>query len=488
MDNNGIYLTNRNLSLNTIIMVMVSILLIMLSILIRYSNTNARSVFMVLTIYGLITFMWIIFSWYIKTKNIFSVYTFFMLFSILFYFGQPIAFLLGADVKSFKVFPITIYSYSTLNETLLFIIISYLLIHIGGLISLISVFNTEKKRKVIDYSTSMNVVGNILFAISVLPTIILLVNSFKAVFNYGYIGLFIASNTIAVNGGAFGVAAGFFVPSLYMLIIANSKVVIKRNTYTFILLAYISIVFLLGRRGENTICLLGLVLIWHSCIKPISGKRVIKFFIWGIILLFFLSVISQIRVFLNTENISSLIVEKLSDKSIFQSIYDILAEFGLTLLVPTTIIEYAPDVIPYYKGKTIINFFMNLIPNFFWDVNPGLRDGTLESIVSPFISKRSIGGIGSSFLAEIYYNFGYFGYLILPLYGMVISKLSNNFNRKFGKVDDKLKLYFYVYLFNIVLWYIRGEIMTSGKRILYFAIFPVFLVRIIQMLYYKGFK
>ncbi len=411
-----------------------------------------------------------------------------MLFSILFYFGQPIALLLGANAELFKVFRVTMYSYSTLNETLLFIIISYILIHIGGLISLINISKSEKKILIVDYSISMNIVGNILFVISLLPTLILLGNSFKAVLDYGYIGLFIASNTIAVNGGVFGVIAGFFVPSLYMLIIANSKNVVKRNVYTFILLVYIGIVFLLGRRGENTICLVGLVLIWHSCIKPISGKKTIKFIILGIILLFFLSIISQIRAFLNTGDISSLIVENMNDNSIFQSIYDILAEFGTTLLVPTTLIEYVPDVIPYYKGKTIINFFMNLIPNFFWNINPGLRDGTLESVVSPFISRQSVGGLGSSFLAEIYYNFGYWSYFIIPLYGVVIGKLSNSLRNKFTQANDKLKLYSSIYLFNIVIWYIRGEVMTSGKRIVYFVVVPVLLVRMIQKILCKNLK
>ncbi|HBL05437.1 MAG TPA: hypothetical protein DDZ33_00515, partial [Clostridium sp.] len=204
--------------------------------------------------------------------------------------------------------------------------------------------------------------------------------------------------------------------------------------------------------------------------------------------LFFLSIISQIRAFLNTGDISSLIVENMNDNSIFQSIYDILAEFGTTLLVPTTLIEYVPDVIPYYKGKTIINCLMNLIPNFFWNINPGLRDGTLESVVSPFISRQSVGGLGSSFLAEIYYNFGYWSYFIIPLYGVVIGKLSNSLRNKFTQANDKLKLYSSIYLFNIVIWYIRGEVMTSGKRIVYFVVVPVLLVRMIQKILCKNLK
>ena len=476
INNLNVYCNKRKFPLGTILCILITSLIIVVAFHLKKNVSDQHSEFTFITYFAIISFMWICMSWYIITKNFFSMYMIFMILSIPFYLGQPIVLLMRPDLISSIL--IARYPYSILNQTILYVMISYMFIHIGALAYMLRVPKTNIKKTNVDYSNAMNEIGIILIIISIVPTIIILINSFRAVAIYGYIGLFIMSNTIANCQGIFGVIGGFWVPGLYILIIANSSIPIKRNKYIILLILYILLIFVLGRRGENTIQIIGLLFIWHTCIKPISGKAVAKLFIFGIIFLVFISVISTIRVSLNSGNFFALFLKTFDGSSDNNFLIDILKEFGTTLIVPATVINYTPSVLPYYGGKSIINFFLMLIPNLFWDINPGLIDGTIESIFTPFLSDQSIGGFGSSFIAEMYYNFGNWGLLIFPIMGIVICKLSVGIN----KMENKLKLFSSIYMFNIFLWYLRGEIMTSGKNMVYYILFPVILVMGIRRL------
>ena len=238
----------------------------------------------------------------------------------------------------------------------------------------------------------------------------------------------------------------------------------KRRLFTSIFFLYIIVVFMLGRRGENSIYLLGYILIWHNLVKPLKGKKLFRIIMFGVLMVFILSIISQTRSYLNTGNFGEIIINSILNTNLIGIIRDVFAEFGMTLLVPATIIDKVPEVIPFYHGKTFINFFLILIPNIFWEINPGLVDGTLESLVSPFIRSGTVGGIGGSFLAEIYYNFGYFSYLFLPIYGIILARLSRLLDFRTCNTN-KLKFYLSIYMFTNVIWIIRSEILTSGKDI-----------------------
>lgn len=467
-------------SLQRILIIVTTIILMMITFMINVNGSDPQYTFKALSVYGVVVYGWFVISWIKLEKDLISIYVFFMLFSVLFYLGQPIAFLLGADNSSLNVYSIKLYPYSLLNETLVFVLISYMLIHIGAVIAksnsndIVKISQSNK-----DYSNSMNFIGIVLLLLSTVPTGILIINSLRAVLTKGYIGLFISTNTIAVNGGLLGVTAGFFMPSLYLLLIANSNKKYKRRLYTFIFFLYIIVVFMLGRRGENSIYLLGYILISHNLIKPLKGKKLFRIIMVGVLMVFVLSIISQARAYLNSGNFGEVITKSILNTSLIGIIRDVFSEFGMTLLVPATIIDKVPEVIPFYHGKTIVNFFLVLIPNVFWEVNPGLVDGTLESLVSPFIRRGTVGGIGGSFIAELYYNFGYFSYLFLPIYGIVLTRLTKFLDLRTCNTN-KLKFFLSIYMFTNIIWIIRSEILTSGKDILYFAIFPIVLVKFID--------
>jgi oligosaccharide repeat unit polymerase len=473
-------LRSASFSKQRIMIILITIILMSITYLVNVSGCGPQQIFMLLSVLGLIIFGWIILSWVALEKELISIYVFFMLFSVLFYLGQPIAFLLGADNSTLNVYSIKIYSYTILNETLVFVLISYMLIHLGAIIFRKKFTSTKKINGISnDFSSSMNFVGILLLSVSIIPTLILIINSINAVSTKGYIGLFTSTNTIAVNGGLLGVSAGFFVPSLYLLLIANANRKFERRSITTIFLLYILVVFMLGRRGENSVFLLGYLLIWHNLVKPIKGKKLLRVIMLGILMILLLSIISSVRSSIGTGGIVTVVRSSILNTNIVDIIRGIFSEFGITLLVPATIIDKVPKVIPFYNGKTILNFFMMLIPNIFWETNPGLIDGTLERLVSPFIRSGTVGGIGGSFLAELYYNFGYFSYLCLPFYGVLLAWMTKLLDcRRF--YTNKLMFYFSVYMFTNVLWVIRSEILTSGKEILYFAIFPIVLIKFLN--------
>ena len=77
-------------------------------------------------------------------------------------------------------------------------------------------------------------------------------------------------------------------------------------------------------------------------------------------------------------------------------------ELGNTQIINTLVYKECPKIIDYAYGTSYFKMLFSMIPNLWGGVHPSSID--VDSVFSPLYSKTT--GLGSSFLAEAYWNFG----------------------------------------------------------------------------------
>ena len=126
-----------------------------------------------------------------------------------------------------------------------------------------------------------------------------------------------------------------------------------------------------------------------------------------------------------------------------------LWESGITFTSVSNMLDKCPSEVEFFYGKSWIGGILQCLPS-------PLRFGFFDkytiitsSTFSHLYYNTTNYGYGSSFIAEGYYNFGYFIYPIIFLFGVILSKI----NEKLKQVRLKESPYSF-----LVLVYICGEI------------------------------
>jgi len=143
--------------------------------------------------------------------------------------------------------------------------------------------------------------------------------------------------------------------------------------------------------------------------------------IWGAAAAVFLLVFPLVR---STRDVSG--TERLSVsllRGAFSSIdnpaVSIVSEMGSSMGTIAYTVELVPSERDFDYGMGYLYALVTLLPNLFWDVHPSIARGTpaswLVETVAPSIA-RAGGGLGYSFIAEAYLNFGWLG----PTLGMML--------------------------------------------------------------------
>lgn len=429
------------------------------------------------TIIGFFIYFLVITSWYVSSKSLLDVYTFFIVLSFIFYLGQPL--LMFFDISFDIVMSIgsSPYDSTQINKTLKFLLTSIAVFH--GSVLVYQVFSNVFHRKKYfstndenDYLLkSFRYVGIFLFLISVIPQFMYIYESIKTTILFGYSNIFKSDYIIGsgVQGGIPRFLAEFFKSALLLITISylNDKKRLKRWIVFSILYSILLIVS--GQRGSNTLFIFSLFFLYHFGVKKINIKKISYAIIFLIITVYSLSIISVIRNIGIANYSFSELINFFSDINPF---IDLLAESGFTLIACTTVVVYAPSIVPYNYGETYINSLIALVPNFFWDVNPAAIGG-VDQVFKNFLFKDS--GIGSSFIIEAYYNFGLYGVFMMPVFGLFIYLINKNLiNFKFEK--NYYNLFISVYCIPVFLWFVRSETINIWRDLGYHVFFPLFLV------------
>src|SRR5262249_15673015 len=101
-------------------------------------------------------------------------------------------------------------------------------------------------------------------------------------------------------------------------------------------------------------------------------------------------------------------------------------EIGGSMMVTSYVITLVPTTRPYDWGHSYWVTSTTLMPNLCWDEHPALPKGSpsfwLSWTIDPYTAHQG-GGLGFSFIAEAYLNFGFWGVpIVLFIGGLVYAR------------------------------------------------------------------
>ncbi len=375
---------------------------------------------------------WIFFTIKYIDKDLFNFYSLFICASVFFNGGQAILEVFHLNLNGILDGK---FSAETLVKTLYLVILSLVSFHMGGLLSVkrLSRLERGRDRKGYEYDPVsslriLRLVGGIFIAISIVPAFKMTVEALRIVLSGGYFALFQQDVPTGMNSGIGGIvawSADFFIPGLIFLLIGSKNYSIIRKFIWGTLLAYCCALLFLGHRSSATLLLVSGLWVWHRVMRPLPW---VKIFIGGAFLLFV--IFPTTRIIRNIDGTSRLDLQVIVDSffSIQNPATDAISEMGGSMGTVAYTVELVPSERPFAMGLTYLYGASVLVPNLFWDIHPAVKYGNLSNWLTLTVDPYTFfmgGGLGYSFIAESYINFGWWGTpFFMMLLGFIIAKLT----------------------------------------------------------------
>jgi oligosaccharide repeat unit polymerase len=438
-----------------------------------FNNHPERFIYPVCVVL-LILFIWTLWSWRALTGNLFDPYILFM--AAAFAFNAGLAFLEVFHLNKAGIFNGR-FSQQTILETLLLVTIGLTAFHSGALVA---VFTRGRKkessraaRKQTQDGRSLRIVGWALIGVAAIPTVLIIKQSFTVVTSSGYFGLF--QQQASTGFGAWPqILSAFLVPGSYFLL-AGSKGKRSGIIASFgIVLIYCTLTFLLGGRGGAIMALLAYLWLWHRTVHKVPKTALAVIAIVLIVVL-----IPLWSVFRNVTGRERYSITAATDayKSVKSPAVAGLSEIGGSMQTVSYTIDLVPKTRGYDMGASYYYASLTVLPNLFWSVHPAIARGQasawLVQTVDPYTAEQG-GGLGYSFIAEAYLNFGWWGaFIVLGLIGFLFGSLVLWADLS----DDIARLAVVASFLSFFLFFARGEASEVVRALVWYSVLPYLAVR-----------
>lgn len=444
-----------------------------------------ETILKIISLVFIICSIWELWSWTKISGNIFNLYFLFLLSSIIFNGGQ--IFLEVMDLNKFGIFGGR-FSEDIVIRTIFFITVGMSFFHFGALLA----YNEEKSdsyniESPFDNEQSILWVGWFLFLISIVPAIYLLKNSLSSVMSFGYFSLFQGEKVTGIASTP-KILMNFITPAAIFILIGGRK---NKKYVLFslsVVVVFMLIRFFLGDRSSAIMPVIAYTWVWHKIIKPIPAPLLL--ISGGVVLLIIFPLISLTRNISGAYRFDLTFLQK-AFLTLDNPVITIFSEMGGTAKTVAHTIDLVPTVKEYELGRSYFYGLYSIIPNFFAEVHPAKAYGTpsdwLIWTVNPWMAKKG-GGLGYSFIAEAYLNFGFMaGLFTLGGLGYFLSKIFNLANNK-NKVG---RIALVAAFFAFAIKYTRADINSVIRPLIWYALFPYLLIYahyILKKFYFEYFK
>jgi oligosaccharide repeat unit polymerase len=409
-------------------------------------------------------FVWILWSWFLLRGTIFEPYSLFMITAGLFNGGQALLEVFGLNTAGILNGR---FSSEILVQALYLVTISMAFLHGGALLAL-------GRKQVREYGfelagpsrlRALRVTGSIFLAISFVPTLILLKQSVSVVLDSGYFGLYQGVQSSSLNQ----VLAAFFIPGVIFLL-AGSRISRTTQAICFVVGVLYAIPFLfMGARAAAAMNTVTLMWTWDRTIRRIPRGAIIGFALVSLILF---SLIREIRNTAGRDRSLTNTYEAMTNLE--NPISAAVAEMGGSLITVAYTLDLVPASRDFDYGVSYLYALSNIVPNLGWSVHPSVAHGTLSDWLVKTVAPETAaagGGLGYSFLAEAYLNFGWFGApLWMGIFGYIIARV-------FIMADsgDPAKQALVASFLSFFLILPRGESAIVGRAFFWYALIPYLL-------------
>ena len=405
-----------------------------------------------------------------KKKNAFF---YFILLSYFFSFGQSILILIGYTVPSNIAFSITngYFSREVDLSTARFSVSAIAIVTFGYLFTHSNnhYYNINKNNELYFKDRALNVAWKLLL-ISIVPTYYLLYQDIIGIVTNGYGSTLVNASGISK---IFSIISGLFPSSILLIYALGEK---HRKCLFAIIASYFILQLAGGSRVEIFRFLVMMLLISDLYRKELTRKRWIVVIVIGIGAAFVFSLVSNIRTYIFiTDDIVQMISNAAKDLVKKNFIFEAIKEMGNTQITNALVYTYCPSKVEYHYGFSLIQMFWGIIPNFIGSAYTAANG--IDVVFSPLYT-RTNAGIGASFIAEGYWNFGYFSIVYYFIFGKIWAYLCNEFDSFCeGRKDNAMKFWITLFVIYYMFFMVRSESLTFGRNLVYYAIIPAIICR-----------
>lgn len=413
-------------------------------------------------------YAYMIISWFSCCSDKLNYFTMILVLSYLYYFGQYLLNFFGVELTGQYTIN-NIYTPSRINSAALYLLLNMVVLHF----SVILFQRVTRKEKIHVESSkdkqAFQYVSLILLGGSFVCEIAVLL--FKISINR-ISGYSVALNTNYTGAGSFSYIVNFastlYLPSLFAALVSTKGTrlkVIPWISYVIFVVLY----FMSGSRFEAVVSMAGIFLLINFYYKKINLRKLIKFGIIGVIVLYICALMSNVRRITNygrSGSYGSIVQEALNDTADGNFLTETISTAGFQVLTVTAVYENCPEKIDYSYGTYYLGGIIRVIPNLLGGENKLITD-SIDTMFKQFLTKTY--GMGSSFIIEAYYNFGNFGILMMLFYGYLISYVSEKMgNIRSKKLDDEILTYFIFYIAATSFFWIRSDARFLVREIVYY--------------------
>jgi oligosaccharide repeat unit polymerase len=240
-----------------------------------------------------------------------------------------------------------------------------------------------------------------------------------------------------------------------------------------LVLAFSVTSFFIGDRGGGGYPLLAFAWLWHKTIRPLSAWKVIVFVL---VIMIVLPLVGSIRT-TSGEDRASLAFIREAFFSLENPIVAIIHEMGVSMRTVGYTIELVPSERNYDYGLGYLRATMTLVPSLYWAMTETYSSWLVWTIAPGFA--RLGGGLGLSFVAEAYANFGWFGTLVFTfILGLLFARLVLWADSSEDVARKALMASFLVFF----IAYSRGESAGEIGRLFWAAFVPYLAVKRLRYL------
>lgn len=409
-------------------------------------------------------------------NELFSIASMFVIFLYLFNLGLPVSRLFGwIDISGIYFMKRRIYSMgiNTFNEYMFysFSLISMLQVGILHYYSKIpfSRNSTENNEEKFDFEYNIKLkrchtVGSILILFGIIPYIYSEFIYIRSAMIYGYQN---AENTVSLSGTGLGLLGNMFIIGAMMWMVSY-QCEKKKFDGILIILAIYQVVRMLvtGDRSTGIALILVWLLMRHKFVSPIKGVRAGMYLVgiyFGMIFIKLIEMTRSIGSPTATEVIHDLFQSNILAETVF--------EYGGNVWCGMMVYYSVPRTGSFRYGLTylaaIIGKPLSLLK---------LTNGVLEyADFSVFLGKPERGALinqltasmGGSFSGEWWFNFGWIGITLIPLFGYYLAMFSDvcvNSRR-----SPILSAYL-LYIATLVIWWVRQYFTVVSWYALFYGL------------------
>lgn len=262
-----------------------------------------------------------------------------------------------------------------------------------------------------------------------------------------------------------GILADYFIPGLLCLFVAykNSKgmKMVCYSCFAIIIL----LILIMGGRTEAVILVAIVLIIQNYFIRPFKKRQLVMIAVGGFLFLEVLTIVGKTRNE-STDQLSSYTSQDSSNAAT-----DAIGEMGWTMFCLAKTEQLVPEKEDFRFGKSYIYSFFSLVPNVgFWKVHPAKEEANLGDWLTETINLGY--GTGYSMVAETYANFGYFGILMMMIFGYIAAAFFGQL-----KIAVQSKNLAYAIFVLIVFWFAlkmpRNSFINMVRALFYYAL-PIY--------------